>query len=90
MSKNPEESMDFLNYVAETSKAWDEPNLREVERMRPATSLKGGMYSLTEDMEMKAKLSTLARRLKELEMRNQHEVRAVVETPVPNRRCFIF
>ena len=26
LSKNPDEAMDFLNYVAETSKAWDEPN----------------------------------------------------------------
>ena len=60
--------MDFLNYVAEISKAWDEPNPKEEERMRPATNLRGGMYSITEDMEMKAKLSTLARRLEELEM----------------------
>ena len=74
MSKNPEEAMDFLNYVVETSKAWDEPNPREVERMRPTMSSKGGMYSLTEDMEMKTKISTLARRLEELEIRNQHEV----------------
>ena len=63
-----------LNYVVKTSKAWDEPNLREAGRMRPATSSRRGMYSLPEDMEMKAKLSTLARRLEELEMRNQHEV----------------
>ena len=32
LSKNPDEAMDFLNYVAETSKGWDEPNPREVER----------------------------------------------------------
>ena len=70
MSKNPEEAMDFLNYVAETSKAWDQPNPKEVERMRLAANSRGGMYSLTEDMEMKAKLSTLARRLEELELRN--------------------
>ena len=90
MIKNLEEAMDFLNYVAETSKAWDEPNPREVERMRPTTSSKGGMYSLTEDMEMKAKLSTLSRRLEELEMRNQHEVQAVAEKPVlRNQLCFI-
>ena len=82
--------MDFLNYVAETSKAWDEPNPREVERMRLATSSRGGMDSLTEDMEMKAKLSTLTRRLEELEMRNQHEVRAVAETPRPNKLYFIY
>ena len=66
--------MDFLNYVVETSKAWDEPNPREADRMRPATTSRGGMYSLPKDMEMKAKLSSLARRLEELEMRNQHEV----------------
>ena len=66
--------MDFLNYVAETSKAWDEPNPREADRMRPATTSRGGMYSLPKDMEMKAKLSSLARRLEELEMRNQHKV----------------
>ena len=82
--------MDFLNYVAETSKAWDEPNLKEVERMRLATSSKGGMYSLPEDMEVKEKLLTLARRLEKLEMRNQNEVRTVTETPVPNNLCFIF
>ena len=90
MSKNLEEAMDFLNCVAATSKAWDKPNLREVERMRPRMSSKGGMYSLMEDMKMKEKLSTLARRLEDLEMRNQHEVRAVAETPVlPNQPCFI-
>ena len=88
-SKNQEEVMDFLNYVAETSKAWDEPNPREPERMRPAANSRGGMYSLPKDMEMKAKLSTLSRRLEELEMRNQHEVRAVVEAPVHIQPCFI-
>ena len=89
-SKQPEEAMDFLNYVAETSKSWDEPNPREAERMRPATNSRGGMYSITEDMEMKAKLSTLARRLEELEMRNQHEVHAVAEAYVQIQPCFIF
>ena len=52
--KHPEEAMDFLNYMAETSKAWDEPNPREAERMRPPANSRGGMYSIIEDMEMKA------------------------------------
>ena len=47
MIKHPEEAMDFLNYVAETFKAWDEPNPREAERMRPTANLSGGMYSIT-------------------------------------------
>ena len=33
LSKHPNEAMDFLNYVTETSKAWDEPNPREAEKM---------------------------------------------------------
>ena len=89
LSKNQEEALDFLNYVAEASKGWDEPNIRGMEGMRPQSSTRGGMYSLPEDMDMKAKLSTLARRLEELEMRNQHEVQAVTEIPVPNQPCFI-
>ena len=89
MSKHSEEAMDFLNYVAETSKAWDEPNPKEAERMRPIANSRGSMYSLTEDMEMKAKLSTLARRLEELEMRNHHKVQAVTEAFMPNQPCFI-
>ena len=80
--------MDFLNYVVKTSKEWDEPNPREVERMRPAANLRGGMYSITEDMEMKAKLSTLTRRLEDLEMRNRHEMRAMTEASMPNHPCF--
>ena len=42
--------------------------------MRPPANQRGGMYLILEDMEMKAKLSTLARRLEELEIRNQHEI----------------
>ena len=41
LSKHPDEAMDFLNYVAETSKAWDEPNPREAERSRPSNHKKG-------------------------------------------------
>ena len=55
MSKNLEEALDFLSYEAEASKSWDELNLREMERMRPQSSTRGGMYSLSKDMDMKAK-----------------------------------
>ena len=89
LSKNPEEVLDFLNYVAEESKGWDEPNPREMERMRPQSSMRSGMCSLPEDMDMKSKVSTLTRRLEELEMRNQHEVQAMTKIPMPNKPCFI-
>ena len=88
LSKHPDEAMDFLNYVAETSKAWDEPNPREVEKMRPSTHQRGGIYALFEDTEMKEKLTSLTRRLEELEMRNQHEVQAVIELTASHPACF--
>ena len=89
LSKNPEEALDFLGYVAEASKGWDELNPRAVMRMRPQPSTRGGMYSLPEDLDMKSKHSTLTRRLEELEMRNSDEVQAVNEIPMPNKPCFI-
>ena len=84
LSKNPDEAMDFLNYVVETSKAWDEPNPSETDRNRPLVNQRRGMYSLGDEVELKAKLSTLARRIEELEMRNQNEVRAVTEASMPD------
>ena len=80
--------MDFLSYVAGNSKAWDKPNPRETDKMMPIENQRGGMYSLPEDMEMKAKLSTLTRRLEELEERRSHEVRAVEEASVPIQPYF--
>ena len=90
LKKNPDEAMDFLNYVAETSKAYDEPNPRETERHRPPVNQREGIYSVSEEMELKAKLSTLTRRMEELEIRNQQEVRAVTELPVPLQPCLTF
>ena len=58
---------------------------REVERMKPTVNPRGGIYSLTEDVELKAKLSTLNRRMEELEQRNHHEVRAVIEASMPSQ-----
>ena len=88
LSKHPDEAMDFLNYVAETSKAWDEPGPREAERQRPSSHQRGGMYALPEDTEMKAKLTILTRRLDELEMKNQHEMQLVNELSASQPSCF--
>ena len=77
-----------INYVAETSKAWDEPSPRETERLRTSSHQKGGMYAFSEDTEMKAKLTSLSRRLDELEMKNQHEMQSVNELSASQRSCF--
>ena len=90
LSKHPDEAMDFLNYVAETSKGWDEPNPREMERMRPSVNPRGGMYALSQDLEMKARISTLARKVEELEGKRLHEVQAVTENPAQLNPCTNF
>ena len=82
MSKNPEEAMDFLSYVAEVSRGWDELNKGEVRKMKSqlnAFNAKAGMYTLNEDVDMKAKFAAMTRRL-ELELKKMHEVQAVAET----------
>ena len=56
--------------------------------MRPSTHQRGGIYALSEDMEMKAKLTTLTRRLEELVMRNRHDVQGVNELPASHPSCF--
>ena len=47
LSKHPDEAMDFLNNVAETSKGWDEPNPRDVEKVRQPAHSRGGIYALS-------------------------------------------
>ncbi|KAL6324780.1 hypothetical protein AAG906_018307 [Vitis piasezkii] len=80
MSKNPEEAMDFLSYVAEVSREWDEPNAREVGRMKSQPNAKGGMYVLNKDIDMKAKL----------EMKKVQEVQAISETSLQAMPCSIY
>ena len=87
LSKHPDEAMDFLNYVAETSKGWDEPNPREMERPRPSVNPRGGMYALSEEMEMKARISTLARKVEELEGKRLQEVHAVTKNSAQSNPC---
>ncbi|RVW86599.1 hypothetical protein CK203_045617 [Vitis vinifera] len=90
MSKNLEEAMDFLSYVAEVSRGWDEPHIGEVGKMKSqpsAFNAKAGMYTLNEDDDMKVKFAAMTRRLEELELKKMHEVQAVAETPVQGQPC---
>ncbi|RVW73220.1 hypothetical protein CK203_057362 [Vitis vinifera] len=89
ISKNPEEAMNFLSYVSEVSRGWDEPNSREMGRMKAPVNPKGGLYMLSEDMDMKAKVATMARRLEELELKKKHEVQAISDTQAHVLPCTI-
>ena len=84
--------MDFFSYVAKVSRGWDEPNAREVGRMMSqpnAPNAKTGMYTLNEDIDMKAKVAAMARRLEELEVKKIREVQAILEVPMQAMSCSI-
>ena len=58
-----------------------------MEKRRPSTHQRGGIFTLSEDMEMKEKLLTLARKVEELEGKRLHEVQAVTENTVQANPC---
>ena len=55
--------------------------------MRPSAHQRGGSFSLSKDMEMKEKISTLARKVEELEGKRLHEVQPVTENPAQANPC---
>ena len=58
--------------------------------MRPSAHQRGGIFTLSKHMEMKAKISTLARKVEELEGKRLHEVQAVTENPAQANPCINF
>ncbi|RVW18409.1 hypothetical protein CK203_108485 [Vitis vinifera] len=81
--------MNFMNYVAEVSRGWDEPNARDMGRMTSQPNAKGEMYILKDGIDMKAKIAAMARRLEELEMKKMQEVQAISQTPLQAMPCAI-
>ncbi|KAL6347779.1 hypothetical protein AAG906_026308 [Vitis piasezkii] len=76
-----EEAMNFMSYVAEVSRGWDEPNARNMGRMTSQPNAKGEMYILNDGIDMRTKFAAMERRLEELEMKNMQEVQAISQTP---------
>ncbi|RVW12347.1 hypothetical protein CK203_104925 [Vitis vinifera] len=81
--------MNFMSYVAEVSREWDEPNARDMERMTSQPKAKGEMYILNDGMNMKAEIAAMERRLEELEMNQMQPVQAISQTPLQAMPCAI-
>ncbi|RVW45324.1 hypothetical protein CK203_092477 [Vitis vinifera] len=81
--------MNFMSYVAEVSREWDEPNARDMGRMTSQPNAKGEMYILNDGMNMKAEIAAMERRLEELEMNQMQEVQAISQTPLQAMPCAI-
>ncbi|XP_034689080.1 uncharacterized protein LOC117916947 [Vitis riparia] len=89
MSKSPDEALDFLNYVAEISRSWDEPHGKDSSKVKPQNNAKGGMYTLNKDVDVQVKMATLSRRLEELEARGANEIKVVNDVPMQIAQCSI-
>ena len=87
LSKHPDEAIDFLNYVAETSKAWDEPRPREDEGPRHSSDQGESIRTISEDTLMREKLTILTRRLDEMELKNQLNIYSVNELSSSQPSC---
>ncbi|RVW19185.1 hypothetical protein CK203_093884 [Vitis vinifera] len=81
--------MNFMSYVAEVSRGWDEPNARDMGRMTSQPNAKGEMYILNDDIDMKAKIAAMARILEELKMKKMQEVQAISQTLLQTMPCAI-
>ena len=90
LSKHPDEAIDFLNYVAETSKVWDEPRPREDEGLRHSSYQGESIQTISEDTLMREKLTILTRRLDEMEMKNQHNIHSVNELSASQPSCYSY
>ncbi|RVW35225.1 hypothetical protein CK203_085841 [Vitis vinifera] len=78
MNKNPDEAFHFLDYVAEVSRSWDEPIVKEPSRDRTMNRARAsGVYTLPEGLDVQAKLATVMRRLDDLEAKGVQEVQIV-------------
>ncbi|RVW69670.1 hypothetical protein CK203_059479 [Vitis vinifera] len=81
--------MNFMSYVAKVSRGWDEPNARNMGRMKSQPNAKGEIYILNDGIDMKVKIAAMARRLEELEMKKMQAVQAISQTPLQAMPCAI-
>ncbi|RVW79432.1 hypothetical protein CK203_056105 [Vitis vinifera] len=81
--------MNFMSYVAEVSRGWDEPNARDMGKMTSQPNAKGDMYILNDDIDMRTKFAAMERRLEKLEMTNMQPVQAISQTPLQPMPCSI-
>ena len=88
LSKHPDEAMDFLHYIAETSKAWDEPRPRKDEGLRYPSNQGETIHTISEKTLMREKLIILTRRLDEMEMKNRHNIYSVNELSASQPSCY--
>ncbi|RVW72679.1 Gag-Pol polyprotein [Vitis vinifera] len=74
MNKNPDEAFQFLDYVVELFRSWEEPIVKEPSRDRTMNRARAsGVYTLLEGLDVQAKFATIMRRFDDLEAKGVQE-----------------
>ncbi|KAL6336136.1 hypothetical protein AAG906_010424 [Vitis piasezkii] len=74
MNKNPDEAFQFLDYVVELFRSWEEPIVKEPSRDRTMNKARAsGVYTLPEGLDVQAKFATIMRRFDDLEAKGVQE-----------------
>nr|CAN80848.1 hypothetical protein VITISV_015602 [Vitis vinifera] len=89
INKNPDEAFQFLDYVVEVSRGWEEPIVKEPSRDRTMNMARAsGVYTLPKGLDVQAKFATIMRRLDDLEAKGVQEEQIVNERVT--QVCLIF
>ena len=88
MNKNPNKAFQFFDYVVEVSRSWEEPIVKEPRRDRTMNKTKASrVYALPESLDIQAKITTIIRRLDDLEAKKVQRVWIANEETL--QPCFI-
>lgn len=69
MNKDPKEAWDYFGLLAENAQFWDK--IDDLEKPKPLTNSKEGIYLLKEEDDVTAKIASLTRKPEAMEIRQQ-------------------
>ena len=75
LNKDPDETFDYFDLLAENTQSWDTTYASD--RSRASTNHSrggGGTYKLTEDDDLSARVASLTRKLKAMELRKVNRI----------------
>lgn len=74
LSKAPNEAWGYFDYLAENAQIWDTTN--RIEKSKPMSNPKGGMYLIREEDDVNAKIANLTRKIEAMELQKVNMVKA--------------
>jgi len=74
LSKAPDEAWDYFDYLTENAQIWDTTD--RIDKFKPVSNPKGGMYLIREEDDINAKIASLTRKIEAMELQKVNMVKA--------------